>query len=463
MFPYFNQDIIIAPITAIGHSPIAVVRLSGKGCISLCNSVFSNKKLVRAKSHTIHYGHITYNEKIIDEVMISVFHAPKSFTTEESAEISCHGSPIVVNEILNLLVNLGARNAYPGEFSFRAFINGRIDLSQAEAIADIIASESKAAHEIALDNLRGGVSNKLKDLRQSLIDFTALIELELDFGEEDIEFADRDKLNELITTLKNEIYNLIQSFKYGNALKNGIKVAIAGRPNAGKSSWINALAEEEVAIVSEIAGTTRDRIESTLQINGVLFRLIDTAGIRETEDSIEKIGVRKAMEAVESSNILLYIYDVNNFSNALLEEDIKSIIQNKKHTTLLVANKADLIKDKWEEVRKEYESHPDILFLSAKSEKDIQKLKETLFNHFKEQFAFTEQSTILTNSRHVESLENAYNNLQKAQFALKEGLTGDLLSQDLKVALKSIGEITGSIDIDTDILSSIFGRFCIGK
>jgi tRNA modification GTPase len=463
MFPYFNKDVIIAPITPEGHSAIAVIRLSGQNSISLCSLVFSNKKILTSKSHSIHYGFIIDNNKPIDEVMISIFHAPKSFTTEESVEISCHGSPIIVNEIINLLVRKGARNAYPGEFSFRAFINGRIDLSQAEAIADIIASESKAAYQIALDNLRGGVSNKLKELRLSLIDFTALIELELDFGEEDVEFADREKLNGLLSTLLTEIHNLIQSFKYGNALKNGVKVAIAGRPNAGKSSWINALAQDEIAIVSEIAGTTRDKIETTLQINGVLFRLIDTAGIRETEDTIEKIGVKKAMEAVESSNILLYIFDVNDFSLEMLEQDIEKIIQDKSLSTIIIANKSDLVVERFEKVKNEYNAYKNILFLSAKKEEDVLELKETLFNHFKNEFASTEQSTILTNSRHVESLEKAFNNLQKAQTALHDGLSGDLLSQDLKVVLKSIGEITGDIDVDTDILSSIFGRFCIGK
>lgn len=463
MFPYFNEDIIIAPITPEGHSPVAVIRLSGKNSIRLCSSVFSNKSILKAQSHTIHYGYIKNGEKVVDEVMVSIFHSPKSFTTEESVEISCHGSPIIVNEIIHLLINKGARNAYPGEFSFRAFLNGRIDLSQAEAIADIIASESNASYQLALDNLRGGISSKLKELRQSLIDFTALIELELDFGEEDVEFADRKKLNILLNKLLEEINQLIQSFKYGNALKNGVRVAIAGRPNAGKSSWINALAEDDIAIVSDIAGTTRDKIETTLQINGVLFRLIDTAGIRETEDTIEKIGVKKALEAVQSANILLYIFDISTNTPKELSSDLNNFIQNKDLITILIANKADLVESTIAVYKEKFQSFDNLLFLSAKKKEDVLRLKNFLFDTFKNEYNPQSQSIVLTNSRHVESLEKAYQNLVRAQDSLNSGLSGDLLSQDLKVVLKSIGEITGDIDVDTDILSSIFGRFCIGK
>ena len=335
------NDTIIAVATPSGVGAIAVVRVSGPDAIVIVNEVFSGKNLEKQATHTIHFGNIQDGDRIIDEVLVSLFIAPKSYTGENSVEISCHGSDYIIQQILELLIQKGARLAQPGEFTMRAFLNGKMDLSQAEAVADLIASSSESAHKVALQQLRGGFSHEIQHLRQELIDFASLIELELDFGEEDVEFADREELKSLVNKIQSIIRSLLQSFQLGNALKNGVQTVIAGRPNAGKSTLLNALLNEERAIVSDIAGTTRDTIEEVLNINGIAFRLIDTAGIREAQDKIEAIGVEKTMEKIEQSAILVYVFDVVHTKAEEVLQDLKKL-HLPNQFLLLVANKMDL-------------------------------------------------------------------------------------------------------------------------
>ena len=449
---FLQDDTICALATGGGLSAIAVIRLSGNGAIKICNSVFS-KDITEAKSHTIHFGTISENSKIVDEVLVSIFKNGKSYTGEETVEISCHGSTFIQDKLLQLFIGKGCRMATAGEFTMRAFRNGKLDLSQAESVADLIASESEAAHQTALKQLRGGFSNKLQTLRTKLIDFASLIELELDFSEEDVEFADRKQFENLLDAIKVELEKLIQSFKLGNVIKNGIPVAILGAPNVGKSTLLNTLLNEEKAIVSAIAGTTRDAIEDELNIEGFIFRFIDTAGIRETTDIIENLGIKKSLEKAKLANIVLFLIDADaNISNQLLELD--KIKDTAKGKLLIIVNKIDLnpeIKDDFK----------DALFISAKNDEGIEGLKTKLL-----EFVNTEQlsnnETIVTNLRHYEELQLTLHEINTIIEGLNSGLTGDFLAINIRQALFHLGSITGEVTTDT-LLGNIFGKFCIGK
>lgn len=447
-----QEDTICALATGGGLSAIAVLRLSGKEAIKITNAIFS-KDISASKSHTIHFGTISDSTKIIDEVLVSIFKDGKSYTGEETVEISCHGSTFIQNKLLQLFITKGCRMATAGEFTMRAFRNGKLDLSQAESVADLIASESEAAHQTALKQLRGGFSNKLQELRTKLIDFASLIELELDFSEEDVEFADRKQFETLLAAIKEELEILVQSFKLGNVIKNGIPVAILGAPNVGKSTLLNTLLNEDKAIVSDIAGTTRDAIEDELNIEGFKFRFIDTAGIRETTDTIENLGIKKSLEKAGIANIILFLIDADaNLDNQLLElEKIKTSAGDK---LLLVMNKIDLnpeIKDNFK----------NALFISAKKNEGIEALKERLLT-----FVNTEQlsnnETIVTNLRHYEELQLTLHEINSIIDGLNSGLTGDFLAVNIRQCLFHLGSITGEVTTDT-LLGNIFGKFCIGK
>ena len=449
------NDTIIALATPQGSGAIAVIRLSGAHAIEVVDKIFfSKKKLENITSQSVVLGTIKKEDEIVDEVLISVFRNPKSYTGEDTVEISCHGSPYIIKTILELLVQNNLRMAQPGEFTQRAFMNGKLDLAQAEAVADLIASESKASHSIALHQMRGGVSNELAALRESLINFTALIELELDFGEEDVEFANREELSSLVQNLEVKIQNLIESFNYGNAIKNGVPVAIVGYPNAGKSSLLNLLLNEERAIVSDIAGTTRDTIEEVMTIEGIQYRFIDTAGLRQSDDTIENIGIERTKLAIKKADIIIHIYDIRDeehgqnaispFLNEIAREG-KKLIQ--------VANKIDL--------KEELYTSDTIIFLSTKTKQGLDDLKRKMA-HILEVSKF-ENSVIISNLRHLESLKLAMISLQEVKQSMIQNLSGDLLSFHLRNTLRHIGDITGNIDIDKDILGTIFGKFCIGK
>jgi tRNA modification GTPase len=447
-----QEDTICALATGGGLSAIAVLRLSGKEAIKITNTVFS-KDISASKSHTIHFGTISDGHKIIDEVLVSIFKDGKSYTGEETVEISCHGSNFIQNKLLQLFIAEGCRMATAGEFTMRAFRNGQLDLSQAESVADLIASESEASHQTALKQLRGGFSNKLHELRKKLIDFASLIELELDFSEEEVEFADRKQFETLLAAIKEELEKLVKSFELGNVIKNGIPVAIVGAPNVGKSTLLNTLLNEDKAIVSDIAGTTRDAIEDELNIEGFKFRFIDTAGIRETTDNIENLGIKKSLEKAGIANIILFLIDADaDLDNQLLElEKIKTIAGDK---LLLVINKIDLnseIKDNFK----------NALFISAKKNEGIETLKERLLT-----FVNTEQlsnnETIVTNLRHYEELQLTLHEINSIIDGLNSGLTGDFLAVNIRQSLFHLGSITGEITSDT-LLENIFGKFCIGK
>ena len=449
------HNTIIALATPQGAGAIAVIRLSGSNAIEIVDSVFYHKqKLFHIESQKQVFGTIKSGDELIDEVLVSVFRNPKSYTGEDTVEISCHGSQFIIKSIIELLIQHGARLAQPGEFTQRAFLNGKLDLAQAEAVADLIASESKASHSIALNQMRGGVSNELAGLRESLINFTALIELELDFGEEDVEFASRTELRDLIDHLKIKIQNLIHSFHYGNAIKNGVPVAIIGYPNAGKSSLLNVLLNEERAIVSDIAGTTRDTIEEILNIEGINFRFIDTAGLRDSEDVVENIGIERTKQAIDKAEIILHVYDVRDYDS---EKNAVSpyieLIQKQNKKLIHVANKMDLIESK-------NSSNQDTQ-ISTKSKLGIEDLKSKMVELLdKNRF---ENSVIISNARHLEALKLAVASLKEVELGMTQNLSGDLLAFHLRNTLKHIGEITGNIDVDKDILGTIFGKFCIGK
>ncbi len=459
-----NTDTIVALATAQGVGAIGVIRLSGEQAIEIANKVFRGKDLLQQKSHTIHYGHIVDGEKVIDEVMVSIFLAPKSFTTEDVVEISCHGSPFIAEQILRLLIQNGARSAKPGEFTLRAFMHGRIDLSQAEAVADLIASNSAASLDLALKQMRGGFSNDIKTLRAELVNFASLIELELDFAEEDVEFADRKKLIELIDAIQSKLNPLIESFRLGNVIKHGVNTVIAGKPNAGKSTLLNALLNEERAIVSEIPGTTRDTIEEVLNINGIQFRFIDTAGIRSTEDVIEKLGVEKTIEKLKQSSIYIYLFDVNTTTPQELVKDVHEL-ELLGFSGLLVGNKVD--KAHWtatapfykivEEIGKNL---PHLLFISANTHYNLPMLKEKLY-----QLATANlqpDTTVVTNMRHYEALVKASEALNEVKAGVNNRQTSELVALDIKRSLEHLGEISGEVTND-EILGNIFSKFCIGK
>ena len=508
-----NQDTICAIATANGVGAIGIIRISGPEAFKIAAKIFEGKNLEEVKSHTIHYGYIvdgksqvkseksqeerekiiddrqieeiqnqtlfeagetinpqlsTVNQtEVIDEVMVSVFKAPKTFTAEDSVEISFHGSPHIAKKILEVLVKNGARLAKAGEFTMRAFMNGRIDLAQAESIADLIASENEASRKVALNQLKGGITNEISILRNDLLNFTSLIELELDFGEEDVEFADRTAMNKLLLNLRHKLSALIESFQYGNALKNGVEVAIIGKPNAGKSTLLNALLKEERAIVSEIAGTTRDTIEEVIHLKGTAFRFVDTAGLRETTDIIEKIGVTKAKEKIASAKVLLYLYDEHDstteeviaFVKEFHREDLKIV---------LVHNKVDLTND---ETPNEFDATlnlelvPDycdeLLRISAKDQTGIEAVKTVLIDYV-ENLKDQESNVIITNQRHFDALQKSLQSVLQVEEAVSSGIHTELLAYELRNALEQLGEISGEFTND-EVLGNIFSKFCIGK
>ena len=448
----YNSDTICALATGGGISAIALLRISGDRSIEIVNKVFS-KNLKKKESHTVHFGNIIIDNKIIDEVVITIFKKNQSFTGEETVEISCHGSKYIQNKILEILINNGIRLANPGEYTMRAFKNGKLDLSQAESIADLIESESEAAHKTAIQHLRGGFSKKLKLLRQKLIDFASLIELELDFSEEDVEFANRNQLNNLLNELKSEINVLIDSFKLGNVIKNGIPVAILGAPNVGKSTLLNLLLNEDKAIVSDIAGTTRDSIEDEINIKGYNFRFIDTAGIRKTDDTIENLGIEKTINHADKSNIIIYLIDASqNIDNQL--NNIENLSKENQKKIIKVINKIDLNKNL--DI-----STSEHILISAKENFGTDELKNRIFD-FTNLNALDNNNTIVTNQRHYEQLKKTLSELKIAIEGLNNGLTGDLLAINIKQSLFHLGLITGEVTSD-DLLSNIFGKFCIGK
>lgn len=463
------NDTIVAIATPPGQGAIGIIRFSGHDAIQIVDKYFYGKNLNKVEGNTVHYGKIKdEKDQMLDECMASVFKAPRSYTKENSVELSCHGSPYILSEIVKLFIRNGARMAKPGEFTMRAFLNGQLDLSQAEAVADLIASENASTHDLALKQLRGGFSDVIKTLRQELIDFSALIELELDFGEEDVEFADRTKLETLVKKIQTVMQQLIQSFQYGNVIKNGVSTVIAGRPNAGKSTLLNALLNEERAIVSDIAGTTRDTIEESLNIKGIKFRLIDTAGIRQAQDAIEKIGVEKTREKINTSTLIVYVFDVTESKPEDVWEDIDAFLQsnadlqagNKK---LFVANKMDL--NPYTKLENYYKqdliNSDNLLSASAINNMNIEALKELLYKNVIDNPEMLDK-TIIVNNRHFEALHNANQSLSKVLDGLNTGLSPDLVAMDIRQSLYSLGEITGEISTD-DLLESIFSRFCIGK
>jgi len=455
-------DTIIAPATPQGQSAIALIRLSGTDAIAITDKIFKGKKLSEANSHTIHYGWIVDGEKEIDEVMVSVFRAPKTFTTEDSTEISCHGSPQLVQSIISLAIKHGAKSAFPGEFTLRAFLNGRLDLSQAEAVADLIHASSTKSSEIALNQLKGHFSSMLKDLRQELIDFAALIELELDFSEEDVEFAHRGRLKDLIHKIITVINPLLDSFRWGNSIKEGIPVAIIGAPNAGKSTLLNTILNEEKALVSDIAGTTRDFIEDTLVIDGIMFRFIDTAGIRETSDVLEGLGIERSKQKLREAEIVLFISDIHKSVEETIAE-LNDLQLTKDQTGVILLNKADTIPAAQAEPKIHgiaNKSGLKTLLITAKYKETLQ----PLLSYFSEYIQYHNQAegTIISNTRHYEALENTKLCLQKVIAGLDSGLSSDFVAMDIRESLFHLGSITGEVSTD-DLLESIFSKFCIGK
>jgi tRNA modification GTPase len=513
------KDTIVALATPPGVGAIGVIRLSGKEAIDIVDKCFPSKDLHEQPSHTIHFGPIRdRDDHLLDEVLVSLFVAPKSYTGEDVVEVSCHGSPFIIQKLIQLFIDRGARLAQPGEFTLRAFLNGKMDLSQAEAVADLIASSTEAAHAVALRQMRGGFSDEIAALRQELIDFASLIELELDFAEEDVEFANRDELKKLIYKIQGLLRRLIDSFQLGNAIKNGVNTVIAGRPNAGKSTLLNALLNEERAIVSEIAGTTRDTIEEVLNIRGIPFRIIDTAGIRDAEDAIESIGVARTLEKVRQSSVLVYVFDVIATQPADLRADLAKLAQPGVHV-IVAANKMDLNpytsrehyfevgNAKWEvgnrpaaaealagkksEMRKgksepgeknveadhqpsttEAEpgapshfqlpaSHFDWVPLSALNNMNIEYLKDKLYEAVVND-KLNLESTVVSNVRHYDALQRAHRALDDVLKGMDAGVTSDFVAMDIRQALHFLGEITGEISTE-DLLGNIFGKFCIGK
>ncbi|MFK7814066.1 MAG: tRNA uridine-5-carboxymethylaminomethyl(34) synthesis GTPase MnmE [Maribacter sp.] len=464
----FNSDTIIALATPSGAGAIAIIRVSGPEAVLLVDGFFKSihgKSLLKQKSHTILLGHIVEAKKTYDQVLVSIFKNPHSYTGEDVVEISCHGSQYIQQQIIQLFLRNGCRMADAGEFTLRAFLNGKLDLSQAEAVADLIASDNEASHQIAIQQMRGGFSNEIKALRDELLNFASLIELELDFAEEDVEFANRDQFTELLTRIQSVLNRLIDSFAVGNVIKNGIPVAIVGEPNVGKSTLLNALLKEERAIVSEIAGTTRDTIEDEISIGGLGFRFIDTAGIRETEDVVEGIGIRKTFEKIEQAQVVFYLVDGSSLFNEadnlkrLKVEIVKVKNQYPLKQLIVIINKKDKLSE--ENLLTINQQLATALLLSAKTGEGVEELKAQLLS-LVNTGALRNNETIVTNTRHYDSLNKALEAVEKVKFAMADGISGDLLSLDIRDALDHFGEITGEITND-DLLGNIFANFCIGK
>ncbi|MDQ5929581.1 MAG: tRNA modification GTPase [Bacteroidota bacterium] len=460
-----NNNTIVALATPSGAGAIAIIRISGPEAISIGNSVFKsikNKDLRNQKTHTLHLGHIVDDTKTLDEVLISIFKGPNSYSGEDTIEISCHGSTYIQQQIIQLLLRKGCRMADAGEFTLRAFLNGKLDLSQAEAVADLISSDNEASHQIAMQQMRGGFSNEIAKLREELLNFASLIELELDFAEEDVEFADRTQFYELLNRIEFVLKRLIDSFAVGNVIKNGIPVAIVGEPNVGKSTLLNALLNEERAIVSDIAGTTRDTIEDELTIGGIGFRFIDTAGIRETQDVVESIGIKKTFEKIEQAQVVLFLVDgcelmVDGLENLNIEiEKIKNQFPLKPLITII--NKVDKISA---EKLSTINHQPSTILISAKEKTGVEALKNQLLS-FVNTGALRNNETIVTNTRHYDSLLKAFEEISKVKYGLETNLSSDLMAIDIREALYHFGMITGQVTND-ELLGNIFANFCIGK
>ena len=455
-----NQETIVALATPNGLGAISVIRISGLNAISITEKLFKpkgNKKLSNQKSHTVHLGHLIRNGHELDEVLVTLFKGPHSYTGENTIEISCHGSTYIQQEIIDLFIENGIRVANPGEFTLRAFINGKMDLNQAEAVADLIASENEGSHKLAMEQMKNGFSNDLKKLRSELLHFSSMIELELDFSQEDVEFAERSEFKKLTIKIQSELEKLIDSFKSGNVLKNGISVAIAGKPNAGKSSLLNTLLNEDKAIVSDIPGTTRDSIEDSLVIDGINFRFTDTAGLRETKDVIESKGIEKTKEKINSARILIYLFDSNDTSFKEINSDLESF-KREDLSILLVRNKVDL-KNTNQILINELEKF-EIIEISANNAESVNLLKKRLINEINILNPYTD--TVISNSRHYEALMNALKAIEEVNIGLKSDISGDLLSVDIRKSIEHLAEITGEITND-DVLGNIFANFCIGK
>lgn len=453
------DDTIVALATPPGIGAIGVIRLSGKNAVDIANNIFPSKNLSEQPSHTLHVGNIKSGDQVLDEAVVSIFRAPKSYTGEDVVEISCHGSPFVQQQVIDACSNEGARLAKPGEFTQRAFLNGKLDLAQAEAVADLIASGTQAARDTALHAMRGGFSNVLKDLREQMIRFSALIELELDFSQEDVEFADRSQFYKLLKDVSGITARLLESFKYGNVIRNGVRVAIVGKPNAGKSTLLNNLLNENRAIVSDIAGTTRDTIEEIINIDGVLFRLIDTAGLRdETGDIIEKAGMEKTFEKIREADVVMYVFDINDMS----AEELGAVMDgyaSSGNKLLLVGNKIDV--NGVDYAKTKYGSSNAILMISARDEPHLDELKKRLVSmvmHGKVNM----DETVVTNARHYEALKAVSLAISDIIDGLDKHVPGDLLALDIRRALHYLGEITGEVTTE-DQLDFIFSKFCIGK
>lgn len=462
------NDTIIALATPAGPGAIAVIRLSGKDAISISSQLFRSirgKNLQEQKSHTVHLGHIVEGEKVLDEVLATVFKGPNSYTGENVVEISCHGSPYIQQQIIQLFLRNGCRMADAGEFTLRAFLNGKMDLSQAEAVADLIASDNAASHQIAMQQMRGGFSNEIKKLREELLNFASLIELELDFSEEDVEFADRTQFNQLLERIQKVLKGLIDSFAVGNVIKNGIPVAIVGEPNVGKSTLLNAFLNEERALVSDIAGTTRDTIEDEISIGGIGFRFIDTAGIRETEDVVEGMGIKRTFEKIEQAQVVLFLVDgpkilsdETKLKNIAVDfEKIKN--KNPQKPLLLLVNKSDTLSR--EDKNKLNDQLQTIDYISAKTGEGVDTLQKKLLK-FVNTGRLGKNETIITNTRHYDALIQALEAIEKVQFGITEELSSDLMAIDVREALYHLGEITGQVTND-ELLGNIFANFCIGK
>jgi tRNA modification GTPase len=456
----YTTETICAVATPAGVGAIGVIRVSGSDTFPIVNKIFRGKNLEKQASHTIHFGTIRDGEIIVDEVLVSLFKAPSSYTREDTIEISCHGSDFIIQKILKLILRGGARLANAGEFTQRAFLNGQLDLAQAEAVADLIASDSEASHQTAINQIRGGFSKQIAQLREQLINFASLIELELDFGEEDVEFADRDDLRQLIYRIQTVLVPLIESFEMGNVIKNGVPTVIVGKPNAGKSTLLNRLLNEEKAIVSDIAGTTRDVIEDELFIEGIRFRLIDTAGLRQATDTIEAIGVERTKQQMEKASLIVYLFDSEQITGeelAKIEEELS--LQNVP--ILMVGNKVDKISDNKKHSIIKSLSYSVPIWISAYENQNIDELKNILVQKVKTK-SIKSGDTVVTNLRHYQHLYQTNEALNQVLEGMENNITGDFLAQDIRFALHHLGEITGQITTD-DLLANIFSKFCIGK
>jgi len=451
------DDTIVALATPPGIGAIGVIRLSGEKAIQIINQIFPSKDLSTAVSHTLHVGYLKEGEKILDEVVVSMYKAPRSYTGENVVEISCHGSPFIHQQVIAACVAKGARLAKPGEFTQRAFLSGKLDLTQAEAVADLIASNTEAAQRTAINNIRGGFSRSLQNLREQLLSFSALIELELDFSEEDVEFADRTALNGLVEDAIKNTKTLLDSFRLGNVIKNGVSVAIIGRPNAGKSTLLNVLLNDDRAIVSEIPGTTRDTIEEVVNIDGILFRLIDTAGIRaHTADMIENAGIEKSLLKMRQADLVLYLFDVNELNDAEVKEVVAEF-ESKEINYLLIGNKAE----EQQSAKYKFNSIDKIIYISARNGLHLDTLKQRMVENILQE-GMQSENVIVTNARHYQALQEVHQSLTDVSSGLHDHRSGDLLSLDIRRCLQYLGEITGEIT-NEDQLDYIFSKFCIGK